>query len=121
MKDLSFKTISDPLTSIKRQLSKSYPSSQETSRFSTSYSSFSGTSSDARLRRESEERLRAKELIRKRQKEKESKLSGVCMTPGTPGGGHSLGYGDVYNPRETEEAHRRWDKGGVFSGRCVFG
>lgn len=100
--------LSDPLTSIKHELSRTHPSSRGVSVSSVNYTSHS---SEDRIRRESKERARAMELIRKRQKEKERELLGsVCMTPSTVYSEHTSGYRDVYNPRETEEAHRQWER-----------
>lgn len=62
----------------------------------------------ARLSRESTERERALELIRRKKCEMEGNVtpSTVC---------NDSGYGDVYNKREVQEAHRfrdrRWDSG----------
>ena len=62
----------------------------------------------ARLSRESTERERALELIRRKRRE----MAGN-VTPSTVF--DDSGYGDVYNKREVEEAHRfrdrRWDSG----------
>lgn len=56
------------------------------------------------------------ELIRRRKREKEREALGLGnMTPSSIGGmddnDSNAGYGDVYNRKETEEAHRRWDRG----------
>ena len=63
----------------------------------------------ARLSRESTERGRALELIRRKKREMEGNA-----TPSTVFNDDS-GYGDVYNKREVQEAHRfrdrRWDSG----------
>ena len=60
----------------------------------------------ARLSRESTERERALELIRRKRREMEGNA-----TPSTVF--DDSGYGDVYNKREVEAAHRfrdrRWD------------
>ena len=62
----------------------------------------------ARLSRESSERGRALELIRRKKREMEGNV-----TPSTVF--NDSGYGDVYNKREVQEAHRfrdrRWDSG----------
>jgi len=55
-----------------------------------------------RLSRESSERERAAELIRRRRREMEG-----SMTPSTVHGGVDEGYSDRYNSRETEDAQRR--------------
>ena len=57
-----------------------------------------------RLSRESSERQRALELIARKRREMEG-----SETPSTVYGG-SGGYGDVYNRREVEEAHRYRDR-----------
>ncbi|GJJ13081.1 hypothetical protein Clacol_007331 [Clathrus columnatus] len=111
IKDLSSKIISDPLTSITHQLFRSHPPPKRDSAPPTKHNPSASSSSEARIQRESRERARAIELIRKRQKEKEHERSGIiCMTPSSVDFDHALGYGDVYNPRETQEAHRRWDR-----------
>lgn len=65
---------------------------------------------NARLTRESSERERALELIRRKKREMQG-----SETPSTVYGGLDGGYGDVFNRREVEEAHRgrdrRWDRG----------
>lgn len=62
----------------------------------------------ARLTRESTERERALELIRRKKRE----MAG-SETPSTVHGGADDGYDDVFNRKEVEEAHRgrerRWD------------
>ena len=57
----------------------------------------------ARLSRESTERERALELIRRKKREMEGNA-----TPSTVF--NDSGYGDVYNKREVEEAHRFRDR-----------
>jgi hypothetical protein len=107
----------DPLTSIERQLASR--SSGTTSKPRPTYRrppSSSNEISDkppevqARLSRESSERERALELIRRKKREME-----IIATPSTVHGEPSSGYGDVFNRREVEEAHRyrdrRWDGG----------
>ena len=63
----------------------------------------------ARLSRESTERERAMELMRRKRREMEGNA-----TPSTVYN-DSGGYGDLYNKREVEQAHRfrdrRWDGG----------
>lgn len=58
-----------------------------------------------RLSRESSERQRALELITRRKREMES-----STTPSTVYGGMDGEYGDQYNKREVEEAHRLRDR-----------
>ncbi|CAA7266442.1 unnamed protein product [Cyclocybe aegerita] len=109
------KSAHDPLTSITKQLasrpSGSTSSSSRPSR-SSSFSSISGKPVEvqARLSRETTERERALELIRRKKREMEGNA-----TPSTVCGDSASGYGDVYNRREVEEAHRhrdkRWDGG----------
>ncbi|KAG5637598.1 hypothetical protein H0H81_003989 [Sphagnurus paluster] len=112
-RDTTRKSMHDPLTSITKELA-SRP---------TASSSYSGSfrrmhpppeitrappEVHARLTRESTERERALELIRRKKRE----LAG-SETPSTIHGGMDEGYGDVFNRREVEEAHRgrerRWD------------
>lgn len=59
----------------------------------------------ARLSRESSERQRALELIRRKKREMEG-----SATPSTVFGNSAGGYGDVYNRREVEDAHRHRDR-----------
>ena len=69
----------------------------------------------ARLSRESSERQRALDLIRRKKREMEGNA-----TPSTVFGDSAGGYGDVYNRREVEEAHRhrdRWREGGFTNRR----
>ncbi|PPQ88270.1 hypothetical protein CVT25_005433 [Psilocybe cyanescens] len=108
----------DPLTSITRQLASrpSSSSSSSTRPFRPPHPPRSNANSDkppevqARLSRESSERERALELIRRRKRE----MAGSA-TPSTVHGESGSGYGDVFNRREVEEAHkhreRRWDGG----------
>lgn len=60
------------------------------------------------MSRESSERQRALDLIRRKKRE----MAG-SETPSTVHGGMDGAYGDVFNRREVEEAHRhrdrRWD------------
>ncbi|EGN94232.1 hypothetical protein SERLA73DRAFT_188867 [Serpula lacrymans var. lacrymans S7.3] len=112
-RDLAFKSRNDPLTSITHQLA----SRSSTNKFTTrsrpqprpilSSSSFPDDVS-ARLSRESSERQRALDLIRRKKKE----LAG-SETPSTVHGGNddrNSGYGDVFNKRAVEEAHRGRDR-----------
>ncbi|KDR70040.1 hypothetical protein GALMADRAFT_35279, partial [Galerina marginata CBS 339.88] len=102
----------DPLTSITRQLaSRSSPSSAKPFRRPAppmKYDADKPPDVQARLSRESSERDRALDLIRRKRREMEG-----SATPSTVRGGESSGYGDVFNRREVEEAHRhrerRWD------------
>ena len=110
----SRKTAHDPLTSIERQLASRSPSSSSQSKPKYRSSLPSATVADkapevqARLSRESSERERALELIRRKKRERE-----VTATPSSVRGESSSGYADVFNRREVEEAHRyrdrRWD------------
>ncbi|KAF5312966.1 hypothetical protein D9619_003745 [Psilocybe cf. subviscida] len=113
------KNAHDPLTSIERQLASrsSGFSSSSSSRgrmappVSTRALSDKPPEVQARLTRESSERERALELIRRKKRE-----TLASMTPTTVNGDDAeSGYGDVFNKREVEEAHRykdrRWDGG----------
>ncbi|KAG7090154.1 hypothetical protein E1B28_011763 [Marasmius oreades] len=113
-RDSARKSLHDPLTSITHQLASS--SSMKT-RPSQSYQKptpvMNGSHPpevNARIARESTERERALALIRRRKREMEG-----SETPSTVHGGvhNSSGYGDMYNRRDVEEAHRtrdrRWD------------
>ncbi|TFK71856.1 hypothetical protein BDN72DRAFT_764207 [Pluteus cervinus] len=112
----------DPLTSITKQLSsRTSPPKSKPSRPSGSHSRpFSSSDKPevtARLTRESSERERALELIRRKKREQMG-----SMTPSTVhGGDEEYSYGDQYNRRAVEEAHRdrdrRWSKGGGERGR----
>ncbi|KAF8959812.1 hypothetical protein BDZ97DRAFT_1666698 [Flammula alnicola] len=102
----------DPLTSITRQLATrpSGYSSSSRSQFRPPASSLKAISDkppevQARLSRESSERERALELIRRKKREMEANA-----TPSTVHGEPSDGYGDVFNRREVEEAHRYRDR-----------
>ncbi|KJA22039.1 hypothetical protein HYPSUDRAFT_672254 [Hypholoma sublateritium FD-334 SS-4] len=109
----SRKQAHDPLTSIERQLATRSSSSSSQSKAKYRPPLPSKTIADkppevqARLSRESSERERAMELIRRKKREQE-----VSATPNTTHGEPS-GYADVFNRREVEEAHRyrdrRWD------------
>ena len=119
-RELMRKSINDPLTSINHQLSTRSSSTATTSSVSRSRPSnpdrlpppsLSEPSSAeaARLNRESAERQRALELIRRKKRE----MAG-SETPSTVHGGMEGGYRDVFNQREVEEARRhrerRWDE-----------
>ncbi|KAG6865040.1 hypothetical protein C0991_005533 [Blastosporella zonata] len=111
-RDTARKSIHDPLTSITKELA----SRASTSTTSSSYrrprpppeASRTQPEVHARLSREISERERALELIRRKKRE----MAG-SETPSTVHGGVDQGYGDVFNRREVEEAHRgrerRWD------------
>ncbi|KAJ7641031.1 hypothetical protein FB45DRAFT_988060 [Roridomyces roridus] len=114
-------TYHDPLTSITHQLAVrarqgqgSSSSSSSTYRPRTSMPPPSSSSSSrppevqARLTRESSERERAQELIRRKQREMRR-----SETPSTVHGG----YEDVFNRREVEEAHRGRDGRGDWRRR----
>ena len=60
------------------------------------------TEVEARLSRESSERARALELVRRRKRELEG-----GETPSTVHGGIETGYTDVFNRKEVEEAHKQ--------------
>ncbi|KAF8496588.1 hypothetical protein JB92DRAFT_2817852 [Gautieria morchelliformis] len=117
LKDLSSKMTVDPLTSIKSELSRSYPSpgTQSSSFTSSRRERMPSNTTEARVQRESSERARAMELIRRRKREKEREALGMAnMTPSSVGGDdldRNAGYGDVYNRQETEDAHRRRERG----------
>lgn len=114
MKDLTSKLTFDPLTSIKSELSRSYPSASSSS-FPPRRTQLPSNTSEARVHRESSERTRAMELIRRKKREREREALGIAnMTPSSVGGDdfdRNTGYGDVYNRKETEDAHRRRDRG----------
>ncbi|KAH8077746.1 hypothetical protein BXZ70DRAFT_695099 [Cristinia sonorae] len=121
-RDLSRKSAHDPLTSINTQLSARFAGStndgSHNSRRQRGYpqnrapSSASGQLSrppevSERLSRESSERQRALALIARKKRE----MAG-SETPITVHGGMDGGYGDQFNRKEVEEAHRyrerRW-------------
>ena len=121
-RDLARKSVHDPLTAINSQLaSRDARASPATARSrlrpppgpagSRPYASRNGddrggsgaaSASAERTSRESAERLRALELVRRRKREKEE----GGETPSTVHGAQDYGYGDVFNRREVEEAHR---------------
>ncbi|KAF8060701.1 hypothetical protein FPV67DRAFT_1673550 [Lyophyllum atratum] len=111
-RDTARKSIHDPLTSITKQLaSRSSGSSSSSSSFRRPRPPPPGATKaapevHARLTRESSERERALELIRRKKRE----LAG-SETPSTVHGGVDDGYDDVFNRREVEEAHRGREKG----------
>ncbi|KAK0478381.1 hypothetical protein IW261DRAFT_1565359 [Armillaria novae-zelandiae] len=105
-RDTARKSIHDPLTSITHQLaSKSSPSSSSSSRQRPRPASAPGQPPEvsARITRELSERERALALIKRKKRGSE--------TPSTVHGGIAESeYGDMYNRREVEEAHRgRWE------------
>ena len=113
-RDLRFKSMNDPLTSITQQLatrsssrpappSRSHRPSRQSDPPPPPPKPLDPTT--ARLTRESSERERALALIRRKQRE----MAG-SETPSTVHGGMDEGYGDVYNKRAVEEAHAHRDK-----------
>ncbi|KAI0821253.1 hypothetical protein BC629DRAFT_1278047 [Irpex lacteus] len=110
-RELARKSANDPLTSINRQLAQRSPADSLSSssrsrpngrRQSPQHSTSNQQPAVAeRLNRESSERQRALELIRRKKREMEG-----SATPSTVRSGMSGGYGDVFNRREVEEAHR---------------
>ncbi|KAJ3515564.1 hypothetical protein NLJ89_g1671 [Agrocybe chaxingu] len=109
------KSAHDPLTSITKQLASRPSGSISSSSRPSRLSSLSSTANkppevQARLSRETSERERALELIRRKKREMEGNA-----TPSTVCGDSASGYGDVFNRQEVEEAHRhrdkRWDRG----------
>jgi len=115
-RDESRKYVHDPLTSITKQLSARPSSASSSSKvpyrpaLPLKINSDKPPEVQARLSRESTERQRALELIRRKRREMEGNA-----TPSTVFNDSGGGYGDVYNKREVEEAHRfrdrRWDSG----------
>ncbi|TFK81345.1 hypothetical protein K466DRAFT_502299 [Polyporus arcularius HHB13444] len=135
IRDLARKSVHDPLTSINTQLASRDRSSVP------SFASFSSRSrgrgpapsrpprappsqpeprappppSTERQTRESAERQRALELIRRKKREMAGSETPSTVRGGSGGGGGGYGYGDVFNRREVEEVHqqrsrrRDWD------------
>ncbi|KAF8917557.1 hypothetical protein CPB85DRAFT_170633 [Mucidula mucida] len=101
-RDTARKSIHDPLTSITKQLASSSSSSSPAPRRPRPAITNSSRPPEvnARLTRESSERERALALIRRKAREKAG-----SETPSTVHGGASE-YGDMYNRRAVEEAHR---------------
>jgi len=110
-RDTARKSVHDPLTSINHQLAsssvKSFPKPRlpppppPSSRISSQHPEV-----NARLSRESSERERALALIRRKKRE-----SMGSETPSTVhGGDQSSEYGDMYNRRDVQEAHRLRDR-----------
>ncbi|KAK0465052.1 uncharacterized protein EV420DRAFT_935726 [Desarmillaria tabescens] len=105
-RDTARKSIHDPLTSITHQLA-SKSSSSSSSRHRPRPPSAPGQPPEvnARITRELSERERALALIRRKKAEERG-----SETPSTVHGGTESEYGDMYNRREVEEAHRgRWE------------
>ncbi|KAF9073200.1 hypothetical protein BDP27DRAFT_1193760, partial [Rhodocollybia butyracea] len=106
-RDTARKSIHDPLTSINHQLASSSKPSSSKSRLTRPPSLSQPTEVNARLSRESSERERALALIQRKKRE----MMG-SETPSTVRGGDSASeYGDMYNRRDVEEAHRLRDRG----------
>ncbi|RDB27181.1 hypothetical protein Hypma_004380 [Hypsizygus marmoreus] len=111
-RDTARKSMHDPLTSITQQLSSRATASSSGAfrrpRPPPPASAMAPPEVQARITRESSERERALDLIRRKKRE----LAG-SETPSTVRGGGDDGYGDVFNRREVEEAHRgrerRWE------------
>ncbi|KAJ6462260.1 hypothetical protein C8R47DRAFT_1327228 [Mycena vitilis] len=106
-RDTARKSVHDPLTSITHQLASRHASSpSSSSSYKPRYrpppppppNASRPPEVHARLTRESSERERAMELIRRKQREMRGSE--------TPSSVHGGGYGDVFNRREVEEAHR---------------
>jgi hypothetical protein len=108
-RDLAHKFMNDPLTSITHQLASRSAPTRRRPPPSRSLPSSAPPEVHARLSREVSERERALELIRRKKKEMEG-----SETPSTVHGGYEGGYGDVFNRKEVEDAHRgrdrRWDR-----------
>lgn len=108
LRDLARKSVHDPLTSINQRLAQgsSPPKSRPPPPPPPSARSAPNSKVAERLSRESSERQRALALIARKKREMES------ATPSTVRGpdGMDGGYGDVYNRREVEEAHRHRDR-----------
>ncbi|KAJ7342451.1 hypothetical protein DFH08DRAFT_874302 [Mycena albidolilacea] len=105
-RDTARKSVHDPLTSITHQLASRHalsPSSKSSYRPRPPATNASQPPEvQARLSRELSERERAMELIRRKQREMRGSE--------TPSSVHGGGYGDVFNRREVEEAHRGRDR-----------
>ncbi|KAJ6575745.1 hypothetical protein DFH09DRAFT_915363 [Mycena vulgaris] len=107
-RDTARKSVHDPLTSITHQLASRHASTPSKSNYRPRPAALPPNTSrppevQARLTRESSERERALELIRRKQRD----IRG-SETPSTVYGG---GYGDLFNRREVEEAHRGRGRG----------
>ncbi|KAI0686251.1 hypothetical protein C8Q76DRAFT_762202 [Earliella scabrosa] len=124
IRDIARKSVHDPLTSINSQLApRPAPSTRssraplrgtQSGRTSSSNSlpnrRASSNPSAERETRESAERLRALELIRRKKRETEGSETPGTVHGGSGGGGY--GYEDVFNRREVEELHRARRRGG---------
>ncbi|CCM05684.1 uncharacterized protein FIBRA_07915 [Fibroporia radiculosa] len=120
VRELARKSVNDPLTSINHQLASRSSNGSSVVRSRPALAAPSSSSSGAppavaRLHRESAERQRALELI----KRKKRQMAG-SETPSTVHGGLEEGYDDVFNRKELEEARRhrdrRWDKDHRYGG-----
>lgn len=114
-RDSSRKSLSDPLTSINRQLAARFPPTpaghepykREWGRPPPQPVHLSSAAAEAdparaaRLSRESSERQRSLALIARRKRE-----SAGSATPSTISGSSRSRYGDQFNARDVEEAHR---------------
>ena len=110
MRELARKMAHDPLTSINQQLARRAGDESSRAGSSRRLPPSSGSQprpESERLSRESSERQRALELIKRRQRELEG-----SATPSTVRGGMGGGYGDMYNRQDVEEAHRHRDRRG---------
>ncbi|KAF8639376.1 hypothetical protein AX17_001532 [Amanita inopinata Kibby_2008] len=121
MRDTARKSIHDPLTSINQKLSSlsaststsnddrfKQPHPPSSSRHPAPQNANKPPEVQARLTRESSERERALALIRRKKRE----MMG-SETPSTVHGGlddEGAGYGDVFNRKEVEEAHRERER-----------
>jgi hypothetical protein len=112
-RDMNRKSYADPLTSINSELATSHrPSTTSSNRWRprrpppalADEPDKPPSVLEARLNRESAERQRALELIRRKKRETQG-----SETPSTVRGG---GYGDMYNKADVEEAHKHRDRGG---------
>ncbi|KAJ7191682.1 hypothetical protein GGX14DRAFT_316644, partial [Mycena pura] len=111
-RDTARKSVHDPLTSITHGLASRQGSSSASSKSAYRQrpradpaNSSRPPEVQARLTRESSERERALELIRRKQREMRG-----SETPSTVHGGDYGGYNDVFNRREVEDAHRGRDR-----------
>ncbi|KAI0343653.1 hypothetical protein BDW22DRAFT_1194657 [Trametopsis cervina] len=109
-RELARKSAHDPLTSINQQLARrsgDHAMSSVRSRTAGRLQSIQQNAPSQqpevaeRLSRESSERQRALELIRRKKREMDG-----SATPSTVRSGMGGGYGDVFNRREVEDAHR---------------
>lgn len=120
LRDQARKSAHDPLTSINQQLVRISSDSHSTSsrpknrRDAPQPRGGEGSQPQVaeRLSRESSERQRALALIARKKREMEG-----SATPSTVYGGMDGGYGDQYNRREVEEAHRYRDSYAREDGR----